>query len=115
MTCLSPRSIFLAAVLGLAGLSAQAQNQGGGGVCKADAQKLCKDAKPGGGRVMACLKEHETELSPACKEQLPRMAACGEEMKKVCGEAGPRKMRECAKKNADKLKAVCKGHEDSVH
>jgi hypothetical protein len=113
MTLLSLRSIFLATVLALAGMSAQAQNQGG--VCKADAQKLCKGTKPGGGRVIACLQQHEAELTPACKEQLPTLAACGEEMKKVCGEAGPRKMRECAKTNADKLKAVCKGHEDSTH
>lgn len=107
------RSFAVAAALAFTGLAAHAQGQGG--VCKADAQKLCKDTKPGGGRVMACLKEHESELSPACKEQLPVMAACGQEMKKVCGDAGQRKMRECVKKNADKLKAVCKGHEDSAH
>jgi len=36
--------------------------------CKDDAQKLCKDEKRGGGRIMQCLKQHEGELSPACKE-----------------------------------------------
>ncbi len=40
--------------------------------CQDDALKLCKDVKPGGGRILKCLKEHESELSPACKEKLPK-------------------------------------------
>jgi len=40
--------------------------------CEADAKKLCKDTKPGGGRIMQCLKEHEGELSSECKEQMGR-------------------------------------------
>jgi hypothetical protein len=28
--------------------------------------------KPGGGRILKCLKEHESELSPACNEKLPK-------------------------------------------
>jgi len=35
--------------------------------CKDDAQKHCKDVKPGEGRVVQCLKKHESELAPACK------------------------------------------------
>jgi len=38
--------------------------------CKGDAEKVCKDVKPGEGRILKCLKQHETELSPSCKEQL---------------------------------------------
>jgi hypothetical protein len=38
--------------------------------CKDDAKKLCKDAKPGGGRIMQCLKQHESDLSPECKEEM---------------------------------------------
>lgn len=38
--------------------------------CEADANKHCKDTKPGGGRILQCLKQHEGELSPACKEQM---------------------------------------------
>jgi len=38
--------------------------------CKDDAAKLCKDTKPGKGRILRCLKLHEGELSPACKEQM---------------------------------------------
>jgi len=32
----------------------------------ADIPALCKDVKPGDGRVMACLRDHRQELSPAC-------------------------------------------------
>src|SRR5687767_12797906 len=35
--------------------------------CKDDAQKYCKDVKPGDGRLMSCLKDHKSELSSACK------------------------------------------------
>lgn len=34
--------------------------------CKADAQKFCKGIRPGGGRILACLKSHQSELAPAC-------------------------------------------------
>ena len=34
--------------------------------CKADAEKFCKGIRPGQGRILACLKSHESELAPAC-------------------------------------------------
>lgn len=40
--------------------------------CEEDAKKLCKDTKPGGGRIMQCLKQHEGELSPPCKEHMDK-------------------------------------------
>jgi hypothetical protein len=40
--------------------------------CEPDVQKFCKDAKPGGGRILRCLGEHEAELAPACKAALPK-------------------------------------------
>ena len=38
--------------------------------CRADAQKLCKDVKPGGARIADCLRDHQSELSPACAAQM---------------------------------------------
>lgn len=38
--------------------------------CKDDSEKLCKGTKPGGGRILKCLKQHEGELSAACKEKM---------------------------------------------
>ena len=38
--------------------------------CKDDMQTRCKGIKPGGGRILQCLKQHEVELSPGCKEKM---------------------------------------------
>jgi hypothetical protein len=36
--------------------------------CAEDAQKLCATVQPGGGRIVACLKEHKDSLSDPCKQ-----------------------------------------------
>jgi hypothetical protein len=36
--------------------------------CAADAQKFCAAVQPGGGRIVACLKEHKDNLSDRCKQ-----------------------------------------------
>ena len=36
--------------------------------CADDAQKLCAGVQPGGGRIVACLKEHKDSLSDQCKQ-----------------------------------------------
>jgi hypothetical protein len=43
--------------------------------CRADVQKLCPDAKPGGGEIRKCLQDHKDELSDACKEAIARRHA----------------------------------------
>ncbi|HTQ73417.1 MAG TPA: cysteine rich repeat-containing protein [Burkholderiales bacterium] len=40
--------------------------------CKADAEKFCKGIRPGGGRILACLKSHQSELAPACAAEFNR-------------------------------------------
>jgi hypothetical protein len=35
--------------------------------CRPDVERLCKDVKPGGGRIRECLKAHAPELSDTCK------------------------------------------------
>jgi hypothetical protein len=34
--------------------------------CKPDVEKFCKDIKPGQGRIIRCLKQHQAELSANC-------------------------------------------------
>ena len=34
--------------------------------CKSDLELLCKGVRPGRQRIISCLKEKVTELSPAC-------------------------------------------------
>ena len=38
--------------------------------CKADLERLCKGLRPGGQRVVSCLREKMSELSPACSKAL---------------------------------------------
>jgi hypothetical protein len=38
--------------------------------CISYAQKYCKGVKPGGGRIMACLKGHRAQLAPACRNHV---------------------------------------------
>ena len=35
--------------------------------CKSDVQKLCNNVKAGGGNIMKCLKDNESQLSTSCK------------------------------------------------
>jgi hypothetical protein len=35
--------------------------------CRPDVERLCKDVKPGDGRIRECLKAHAPELSDGCK------------------------------------------------
>lgn len=38
--------------------------------CKDDVARFCNGVKPGGGRIVSCLKEHENELAPQCKARI---------------------------------------------
>lgn len=50
--------------------------------CAADVQKICPNVPQGGGRVLACLKQHQDQVSAACKQsvlqalQIPRETGC---------------------------------------
>jgi hypothetical protein len=38
--------------------------------CAADVQKLCSNVPQGGGRIIACLKQHKEEVSDRCKQAI---------------------------------------------
>lgn len=38
--------------------------------CKADAERICPGVKPGGGRLIGCLKEHENDVTIGCAKEL---------------------------------------------
>src|SRR4051794_289508 len=38
--------------------------------CRGDFREFCGYIRPGGGRVMMCLREHAAELSPGCQQAL---------------------------------------------
>lgn len=43
--------------------------------CTQDAQQYCANVPPGGGRVIACLKDHRDVLSERCKQAAAKVAA----------------------------------------
>ncbi|WP_348263307.1 cysteine rich repeat-containing protein [Telmatobacter sp. DSM 110680] len=64
------RLILVVIVCAVAAQSGMAQDQLAAirAACAADAQKLCADVPSGGGRIIACLKEHKDSLSDKCKK-----------------------------------------------
>ena len=77
--------LFFMAVIGLS----QDQDQGvsprgGKGACKADVDKFCKGIKPGGGRIWACLKSNDADLSQPCRDHMAMMREKGKEFHKAC-------------------------------
>jgi Cysteine rich repeat len=41
--------------------------------CKSDMTRLCPGVQPGGGRIIACLKAHQMEMSVGCAKALQKM------------------------------------------
>ncbi len=90
--------------------------------CVADANKLCKDVKPGGGNIARCLKEHSSELSPACKSNIAKAKekvkdfkeACEGDAKNFCKDVKPGGGRivQCLKQHEGELSSSCKAAMD---
>lgn len=92
--------------------------QGQRGPCADDIAKLCKDVKPGGGRLANCLKEHEREVSPACaasiKETKRKLRdahhACADDIQKFCKDVKPGQGRivNCLRDHQKDLSPTCR-------
>jgi hypothetical protein len=66
--------VALASLTALALLgSAVTANAAGLSYCKADAERLCPGVEPGGGKIIACLKEHKEEVSIGCAKAIKKM------------------------------------------
>lgn len=114
------KSVTLVApvVVALSVLPGSAHAQRGGGPCRDDIQKFCKDIEPGGGRYRVCLEQHASDLSPACQEHLKnvkgRMAAwrqaCESDVKKFCSSITPGRgsIAKCLRQHESDLSQTCK-------
>ena len=74
------RHLALASALSLAALvstesGALAQQAAAMKYCRADFERLCPGVQPGGGRIIACLKEHKEEVSIGCGKAIQAMKA----------------------------------------
>jgi hypothetical protein len=45
--------------------------------CGSDVKSFCADVKPGGGKIVRCLQQHEEKLSPACKDEVAKFRSRG--------------------------------------
>lgn len=86
--------------------------------CKEDITKFCKDVSAGNRAVAKCLKEHQSDLSPACKTNISEKKekaqdfsqACKKDVAQFCKDTktGGGRVLKCLKRNTDKLSAECK-------
>jgi hypothetical protein len=74
MSCLK-RTAIAAALIVVAAVSAHerawaqaAAMDAARAACSADIQQFCSGVQPGGGRMLACLKEHRDQVAPGCKQ-----------------------------------------------
>ena len=87
--------------------------------CADDVSKFCKDVKPGGGRIANCLKEHEKDLSPACKKRTEEIMmrakevhkACADDIDKFCKDVqiGKGNIARCLRGHKGELSPECNG------
>lgn len=86
--------------------------------CKADIEKLCKDIEPGEGRIMDCLKAHDSELSEGCKAKggarnhakMAGKEVCAEDKDSFCKDVQPGDGRiiRCFKEHEKELSEGCR-------
>jgi len=110
--------ISLAVIIFGVSISAQTQETSKTDPCSADIQQLCKDIQPGGGRIAACLKEHNQELSQACKGHIANLEgnirlfakACKGDIQKYCKgiKPGGGRLIFCLKDHEPDLSDACR-------
>jgi hypothetical protein len=90
------------------------------GPCKADIEKFCKDVKPGQGRIVQCMRQHEGELSSACKNHIAEVKEqekefvrdCQVDASKLCKDIkrGGGRIVNCLKQHQTELSPACGAH-----
>jgi hypothetical protein len=117
LTCLVVAVLF---GLGFADVKPAQAAARGRNPCIPEIEKYCKDARPGGGKIATCLKEHETDLSQECKDFLVDARERGREFAKNCGtdakklckgvQPGGGRLIECLKEHEAEVSGSCKAY-----
>ncbi len=92
--------------------------------CAEDISNFCKDVRPGGGRILSCLKEHEAELASDCRDKLGGVLkkietakrACTPDIEKYCKgvKEGEGRIIRCLEQRASELSPECAGQLEIV-
>src|SRR5262245_6140669 len=72
---LTAASLLSLALISFPGLILAAQAATPLALCKADAERICPGVAPGGGKIIACLKQHKEEVSVGCAKALKALKA----------------------------------------
>jgi hypothetical protein len=48
------------------------------GACRPDVERFCSSVVPGGGRIIACLRDHAADLSQPCRDEAAALKAARE-------------------------------------
>ena len=64
------RQLTVASLLSLAVISPGSTAKAPLALCQADAERICSGVAPGGGKIIACLKQHKDEVSVGCTKAL---------------------------------------------
>lgn len=85
--------------------------------CAAEIAAHCKGVKPGGGRILQCLAEHQKELSDFCRNKLEEARkrlmeaqnACSGDLEKFCRDIQPGggRILKCLKEHVQELSPAC--------
>ena len=86
--------------------------------CMEELEKFCKEVRPGEGRILKCLQEHDRELSPVCRNKvqgiLKRLEdakqACAPDIGKFCADVVPGggRLIKCLSPHFEELTPACR-------
>lgn len=86
-------------------------------ICADDIAKYCKEVKLGGGRLLNCLKSHQTELSEPCQKKILELQgiikdceqACSGDITQFCKEVQPGGGRiiKCLREHDKEISSSC--------
>jgi len=75
--------------------------------CTPDVQRLCNNFIPDVPAIVACLKQHQASLSPACADVFSVPMACKPDVTQLCANAPLPGLVACLKQQQASLSADC--------
>ena len=87
-------------------------------ICSEEIAQYCKGVKPGGGRLLICLKEHEKDLTPICREKVAEIEKRLKEAKQICAadtekfckgiQPGEGRIAKCLNEHIEEISLACR-------
>ncbi len=111
-------AILVLPVLLVVPVAVFAENSADQRPCVDEIEKFCRDAKPGEGRIVPCLRDHDVELSTVCRYKVTTALrrvdeakqACEKDVRQFCPEVTPGggRLVKCLKLHIKELSPDCR-------